>query len=100
MSSSATSGLSHSLGYTFFVVSCVTQRSLIGRLKRLVTSVANQMGIPGMTVYNASKAAVHSFMQTLVAELKGLQSGTEYSGHLVLTVLGWQATIPKEGSLL
>jgi NAD(P)-dependent dehydrogenase (short-subunit alcohol dehydrogenase family) len=37
------------------------------------TSVANQMGIPGMSVYAASKAAVHSFVQTLAAELVGMQ---------------------------
>lgn len=33
------------------------------------TSVANQMGIPGMSVYSASKAAVHSLVQTLATEL-------------------------------
>ncbi|KAF4280005.1 hypothetical protein CNMCM8689_002638 [Aspergillus fumigatus] len=32
------------------------------------TSVANQMGIPGMSVHSASKAAVHSLVQTLAAE--------------------------------
>lgn len=37
------------------------------------TSVANQMGIPGMSVYSASKAAVHSLVQTLAAELVGVQ---------------------------
>jgi NAD(P)-dependent dehydrogenase (short-subunit alcohol dehydrogenase family) len=33
------------------------------------TSVANQVGIPGMATYSASKAAVRSFVQTLAAEL-------------------------------
>jgi NAD(P)-dependent dehydrogenase (short-subunit alcohol dehydrogenase family) len=37
------------------------------------TSVANQMGIPGMSVYAASKAAVHSLVQMLAAELVGAQ---------------------------
>ncbi|KAA8641794.1 hypothetical protein EYZ11_004980 [Aspergillus tanneri] len=35
------------------------------------TSVANQVGIPGMALYSASKAAVHSLTQTLAAELAG-----------------------------
>ncbi|KAL5358133.1 hypothetical protein BJX96DRAFT_163549 [Aspergillus floccosus] len=35
------------------------------------TSVANKKGIPGMSVYSASKAAVHSLVQTLAAELAG-----------------------------
>ncbi|KAE8358877.1 hypothetical protein BDV27DRAFT_168981 [Aspergillus caelatus] len=35
------------------------------------TSVSNQVGIPGMAIYSASKAAVRSFVQTLAAELVG-----------------------------
>ncbi|KAJ8097718.1 short chain dehydrogenase [Lipomyces tetrasporus] len=33
------------------------------------TSVANQVGIPGMAVYSAAKAAVRSLVQTFAAEL-------------------------------
>lgn len=35
------------------------------------TSVANQVGIPGMATYAAAKAAVQSVVQTLAAELTG-----------------------------
>ncbi|PLB53601.1 dehydrogenase with different specificitie [Aspergillus steynii IBT 23096] len=35
------------------------------------TSVANQVGIPGMATYAAAKAAVQSLVQTLAAELTG-----------------------------
>lgn len=39
----------------------------------LVSSVASSTGMPGMSVYNASKAAVRSFARTWANELKGRQ---------------------------
>ncbi|RHZ60708.1 putative short chain dehydrogenase [Aspergillus thermomutatus] len=58
---------------TFFVAQKLAPVMKPGGAIVFTTSVANQMGIPGMGVYSASKAAVHSFVQTLAAELVGLR---------------------------
>jgi NAD(P)-dependent dehydrogenase (short-subunit alcohol dehydrogenase family) len=57
----------------FFTAQKLAPMVRLGGAIVFTTSVANQMGIPGMSVYAASKAAVHSFVQTLAAELVGAQ---------------------------
>ncbi|KAB8205610.1 Enoyl-Acyl carrier protein reductase [Aspergillus parasiticus SU-1] len=53
----------------FFVAQKLTPLLKDGGSIVFTTSVANQVGIPGMATYSASKAAVRSFVQTLAAEL-------------------------------
>ncbi|CAG8903934.1 unnamed protein product [Penicillium egyptiacum] len=53
----------------FFVAQSLVPSVRQGGAIVFTTSVANKTGIPGMSVYSASKAAVHSLVQTLAAEL-------------------------------
>ncbi|KAE8371418.1 hypothetical protein BDV26DRAFT_298804 [Aspergillus bertholletiae] len=55
----------------FFVVQKLSPFLKDGGSIVFTTSVANQVGVPGMATYSASKAAVRSFVQTLAAELVG-----------------------------
>jgi NAD(P)-dependent dehydrogenase (short-subunit alcohol dehydrogenase family) len=61
------------------------------------TSIANRRGIPGMSVYSASKAAVHSFTQTLAAELasKNIRVNAVSPGYIKTPTMGVVDT-PKE----
>lgn len=61
------------------------------------TSIANRRGIPGMSVYSASKAAVHSFTQTLAAELAGknVRVNAVSPGYIKTPTMGVVDT-PKE----
>ncbi|KAA8647889.1 hypothetical protein EYZ11_013332 [Aspergillus tanneri] len=53
----------------FFVTQKLAPMVRDGGAIVFTTSVANQVGIPGMALYSAAKAAVHSLVQTLAAEL-------------------------------
>lgn len=54
---------------TFFTAQNLTPRVRDGGAIVFTTSIANKEGIPGMAAYSASKAALHSFVQTFAAEL-------------------------------
>ena len=56
----------------------------------LTTSVANQMGMPGMSVYAASKAAARSLARTLSAELleNGIRVNTISPGPIETPIFG------------
>ncbi|KAF2873153.1 hypothetical protein BDV95DRAFT_627909 [Massariosphaeria phaeospora] len=54
---------------TFFAAQTLAPLVKPGGAIVFTTSIANRRGIPGMAIYSASKAAVHSLAQTLAAEL-------------------------------
>ncbi|GES59685.1 short-chain dehydrogenase [Aspergillus terreus] len=56
---------------SFFVAQRLVPFIRQGSAVVFTTSVANKKGIPVMSVYSASKAAMHSLVQTLAAELAG-----------------------------
>ncbi|KFX89038.1 hypothetical protein V490_07269 [Pseudogymnoascus sp. VKM F-3557] len=56
---------------TFFAAQALAPLVRDGGAIVFTTSIANRVGIPGMGAYAASKAAVHSLVQTFAAELAG-----------------------------
>jgi len=58
------------------------------------TSIANRRGIPGMSVYSASKAAVHSFVQSLAAELaaRRVRVNSVSPGYIKTPTMGIEGT--------
>lgn len=57
----------------FFVAQKLAPKIKRGGSIVFTTSVANQVGFPGMAIYSSTKAAVQSFVQTMAAELASQQ---------------------------
>lgn len=64
------------------------------------TSVSNDSGIPGMSAYSGSKAAVRSFVQTLAAELvappRSIRVNSVSPGFIKTPTMGVNGTSQKD----
>lgn len=62
------------------------------------TSVANATGVPGMSVYSGSKAALRSFAQGLAAELlpRGIRVNAVSPGFIKTPTMGVDGASPEE----
>jgi hypothetical protein len=74
----------------FFVAQAIAPLIKPGGSIIFTTSIANRRGIPGMSVYSASKAAVHSFVQTMAAELavKNIRVNAVSPGYIKTPTMG------------
>jgi NAD(P)-dependent dehydrogenase (short-subunit alcohol dehydrogenase family) len=74
----------------FFVAQTLSSLVKPGGAIVFTTSISNRRGIPGMSVYSASKAAVHSFVQTLAAELapKNIRVNAVSPGYIKTPTMG------------
>lgn len=81
----------------FFTAQTLSSLVKSGGAIVFTTSISNQRGIPGMSVYSASKAAVHSFVQTLAAELapNNIRVNAVSPGYIKTPTMGVVDT-PKE----
>lgn len=81
----------------FFVAQTLSSLIKPGGSIVFTTSISNHRGIPGMSVYSASKAAVQSFVQTLAAELapKNIRVNAVSPGYIKTPTMGVVDT-PKE----
>ncbi|PGH17065.1 hypothetical protein AJ80_04938 [Polytolypa hystricis UAMH7299] len=82
----------------FFVTQTLLPYIRPGGAIVFTTSVSIHGGFPGLSVYSASKAAVHSFAQTLAAELARYPDGKEGPGIRVNVVSPGYVDTPTMGT--
>lgn len=82
---------------TFFTIQKALAYLNDGAAIVLNTTVFNQKGIPGTSVYSASKAAVRSFVRVAAAELvgRGIRVNAVSPGPIVTPIFG-RTGLPKE----
>jgi NAD(P)-dependent dehydrogenase (short-subunit alcohol dehydrogenase family) len=79
---------------TFFAAQALAPLVRDGGAIVFTTSIANRVGIPGMGAYAASKAAVHSLVQTFAAELagRGVRVNAVSPGYVKTPTMGVEGT--------